>query len=96
MIAHVESEWLNRLKTETLYRYELPAASFENLHDAGMCVSRDPVAPVHVETLSDLPAELRAHGVELRIMESLSPLKKLWTTSLHVSGLRLRNARGWK
>ena len=94
-IAHIEKEWLVRLETASLHRYQLPETSFEDLHDAGMWVSRTPVAPIHVETLCDLPAELRAQGVELRVMESLSPLKEVWKTSLHVSGIRLRNARDW-
>ena len=35
------------------------------------------------------------HGVELRPMDDLAPLKGLWSTSLHASGIRLRNAVGW-
>jgi hypothetical protein len=33
--------------------------------------------------------------VELRVMESLLPLRGVWDSSLHASGIRLRNARGW-
>jgi hypothetical protein len=40
-------------------------------------------------------ADLREQGVELRVSESLVSLRKLWQTSLHVSGIRLRNARDW-
>lgn len=61
-----------------------------------MWVSRMPVTPIKVEPLRDLLAELREQGVELRVMESLVSLKELWKTSLHVSGIRLRNARGWE
>lgn len=95
MVAHMEWAWLDRLRSGILHRYELPEADFVSLDDAGMWVSRVPVVPIKVETCSDLPAELRAQGVELRLMESLVGLKELWTTSLHVSGIRLRNARGW-
>jgi hypothetical protein len=28
-------------------------------------------------------------------MDNLLPLKGLWNTSLHASGIRLRNAAGW-
>jgi hypothetical protein len=73
----------------------LPEAEFMSLQDAGMWVSQAAVAPVKVETLSDLMAELRVQDVELRVMESLVVLKELWKTSLHVSGIRLRNASGW-
>jgi hypothetical protein len=60
-----------------------------------MWVAGAPVAPLAMQTLSDLPAALRDQGVELRIMESLAPLRGVWDTSLHASGVRLRNARGW-
>ena len=28
-------------------------------------------------------------------MPALTPLRGMWETTLHVSGIRLRNARGW-
>lgn len=95
MIAHIETAWLERLRAAVLYRYELPADAFEDLDDAGMWVARQPVTPLGVETLRDLPAALGAEGVELRVMDSLTPLREVWSTSLHASGIRLRNAAGW-
>ena len=95
MIAHIEAAWLDRLSTGHIHRYELPAAAFESLADAGMWVAREPVTPLAMETLTDLPAELAAQGVELRVMDSLLPLKEVWSASLHASGIRLRNAQGW-
>ena len=95
MIAHIEWAWFERMKAAVLYRYALPPTSFEDLDDAGMWVSRAPVTPLGMETLADLPAALRAERVELRIVESLVPLKGVWDTSLHASGTRLRNAQGW-
>jgi hypothetical protein len=92
MIAYAEREWEERVRAESIFRYELPAASFEDLKDAGMWVSRGPVEPLGVELFKDLPAELAAQGVELRFVESLAPLKAVWDTSLHASGIRLRNA----
>lgn len=94
-IAHIEWAWFERLRTTPIHRYELPAAPFEDLDDAGMWVARTPVKPLRVDTLPDLPAALAALDVELRIMDSLVPLKGVWDTSLHASGVRLRNARGW-
>jgi hypothetical protein len=32
-------------------------------------------------------------GVELRVMENLTPLKDVWATMLHATGIRLRNAK---
>jgi hypothetical protein len=95
MIAHIEWAWFERFRNCRLYRYELPAAAFEDLGDAGMWVARAEVEPVGVEILDDLPAALAEQGVELRLMDSLVALKGVWGTSLHASGIRLRNAAGW-
>ncbi|MEM6427788.1 MAG: DUF6886 family protein [Deinococcota bacterium] len=94
-LAYVEQAWLERLNATTLYRYSLPVKSFENLHDAGMWVSHTAVQPLNCERLTELPKLLAQEDTELRVVESLLPLKGLWETSLHVSGIRLRNARGW-
>jgi hypothetical protein len=95
MIAHIEWAWFERFRMGRLYRYELPVAAFEDLDDAGMWVARTEVEPISVETIDDLPAALAEQGVELRLMPSLVPLKDVWETSLHASGIRLRNAAGW-
>ena len=95
MIAHIEWTWFDRFQRTTLYRYELPPDTFECLEDAGMWVSRHEVTPLGMDAISDLAAALRSEGVELRIMESLAPLSDVWSTSLHASGIRLRNAKGW-
>ena len=95
MIAHIEETWVTRLSEATIYRYELPTESFESLNDAGMWVSRTKVRPLRVDVISDLHAELTRHDVELKPMPSLTPLKPAWHSSLHVSGIRLRNAQDW-
>ena len=48
-----------------------------------------------MDAIGDLPAALRADNVDLRVLESLTPLRDVWSTSLHASGVRLRNAQGW-
>ena len=95
MLAHIEWAWLARLQAGALYRYELPRETFECLEDAGMWVSKAAVTPLAMHVVDDLPAALRGEGVELRVMESLAPLKDVWATSLHASGIRLSNATGW-
>ena len=95
MIACVEWGWFARLCSATIYRHELPTATFIDLDDAGMWVSHETVIARAVDRIDDLPAQLDAAGVELRLMPSLLPLRDLWDTSLHVSGIRLRNAEGW-
>jgi hypothetical protein len=96
MIAHIEWRWLERLRTARLYRYELPFDPFMTINDAGMWVSRASVTPLCVDVIDDVPGALRSADVELRIMERLAPLRPLWSTSLHVSGIRLRNAIDWR
>jgi hypothetical protein len=94
MIAHIEWAWLERWRAGVIHRYELPPETFE-LTEAGMWVSRAPVEPIAMQTLSDLPAALAAADCELRVMTSLRPLKGAWETSVHFSGIRLRNAADW-
>ena len=94
-LAYVEKAWLERLQSATIYRYELPAESFEDLHDAGMWVSKEVVEPLRMDALDSLVSKLEIHNVELRVVDSLVPLKEVWRTSLHASGIRLRNAQGW-
>ena len=93
--AYIEAGWQDRLRAGVVWRYNLPPETFEDLGDAGMWVSREAVTPLDAKRLSDLPAELAGHGVDLRIVDSLAPLAPLWRSSLHVSGVRLRNAATW-
>jgi len=96
MIAWVETGWMARMEGITLHRYTLPDTTFEPLDDAGMWISREPVAPTRVDAQNDLPACLAAYDVDLRTIPDLRQLALLWETSLHVSGIRLRNAcYGW-
>lgn len=95
MIAYVERDWWQRLLSASIHRYDLPTATFVDLDDAGMHISHVAVAPLAVETVIDLPAALHASGTELRLVENLAPLRGAWSSTLHVSGIRLRNAKGW-
>lgn len=95
ILAYVEEAWMPKVETETLFRYELPIASFQSLDDAGMWVSRFVVEPKDRLTITNLPARLLSERVELRVLDDLTPLKSVWDTSLHASGIRLRNASKW-
>jgi uncharacterized membrane protein len=88
-IAHIERAWLDRLTHGVVYRYHVPVEWFD---DMGMWVSNTSVVPSHMDGVDDLIAELQSRNVELRIMGSLTPLKGIWQTTLHASGIRLRNA----
>jgi len=95
MLAYIENAWQERVARAILYRYEFADEGFEDLGDAGMWVSRESVAPLAVTRIDDLAAELGTQGVELIAVESLLPFREVWSTTLHASGLRLRNASGW-
>ena len=94
VIAAIESRWLERLRTTTVYRYTLPSEGFV-LRDepAGYWVSRQEVRPVEVEPIPDLMAALIDAGVELRIMPSLVPMRDAVIASTVEFGIiRWRNA----
>jgi|SRR5579859_3158049 len=94
-IAFIEARWAPRLRSAVVHRYELPAATFEDLGDVGMWVSRSAVRPLGVQALRSLPHALEARKVELRVLPTLTPLRDIWATTVHASGLRLRNAKDW-
>lgn len=94
-VAYVETAWAARLQSAGIHRYEMPQQSFESIDDAGMFVSHQAVRPLRRDTLSDLPRALAECGTQLRIVDSLQPLRGVWDSSLHASGIRLRNAIGW-
>jgi hypothetical protein len=92
MIAWVEAGWMAAISEAVLHRYDFDPEGFEDLDDAGMWVSRRTVTPVASVRLDDLPAEHRLASVEVRPVERLSGFADLWSTTLHASGVRLRNA----
>lgn len=97
-LACIEWEWLQRLRLTRLYRYSMPPGPFvphPEEDDAWMFVSTETVRPLAVEPVTGLLQALRQNAVELRLMPSLLPLRDAWSSSLHVSGIRLRNAKGW-
>ncbi|NKC01279.1 MAG: hypothetical protein GKR90_22660 [Pseudomonadales bacterium] len=95
ILAYVEESWRAKIESETIYRYELPSESFQSLEDAGMWVSQTVVDPTETVALTDLPSRLRRESVELRVLDVLTSLKGVWNTTLHASGIRLRNATKW-
>ncbi len=73
----------------------MPSEVFEDAQDTGMWVSRAAVRPSQVEALGALDTRLSAAGVEVRALGRLAPLRPVWSSTLHASGIRLRNAAGW-
>jgi hypothetical protein len=95
MIAHVEWQWLQRIERQTLFRYEFDPDQFEQTVDSWMWVSKTPIPPARVDRIDDLLGELRSANVELRIMNDLTSLRDACSTTMHASGIRLRNASDW-
>jgi len=95
IVACAEWAWRDRIASARLFRYALSAGTFEDLDDAGMHVSRATVRPLAVDPMGDLFAAHEAAGIELRLMPTQLPLRRMWATTLHASGIRLRHAAGW-
>ncbi len=95
MLAYIEETWLEKLEREPICRYLMPEENFVPLEDAGMWVSCQTVRPLARQVLIDLPCQLSKQDVELRVLKSLTPLRDVWQSSLHASGIRLCYAENW-
>lgn len=93
-VVAVESAWFGRLRSCLLYCYHLPPETFSCIDEcAGYFVSRQPVAPTHVEVVHDVVAALLARGVELRFVPELWSLRDAVVSStLQFSLIRMHNA----
>lgn len=94
-VVAIESAWFERVGTCRLYCYHFPADTFTSIDEcAGYYVSNVPVVPARVEVFDDLIVELLNRGVELRIVESLGPLRdEVVASSLQFSLIRMRNTK---
>ena len=91
----VGDDWLERIRSATIHRYLMPPNSFEDINDVGTWVSRAAITPLSMDALSNLPVAMGTMGVDLQSLPRLTPLKSVWQTTLHASGIRMRNARDW-
>jgi hypothetical protein len=73
----------------------MPPETFEPTGEPGSWVSKSPVIPSGHDTIRNLPDAMKARGVELRTLPRLTPLAPIWRSTLHASGIRLRNAQDW-
>ncbi|MGE3075786.1 MAG: DUF6886 family protein [Dehalococcoidia bacterium] len=95
-IGCIEWGWLERMHRTELHRYEFESSGFRPLvDDEWMLVSREEETPLSVSPVGDLVEALRTENVELRLMRTLAPLYGAWESTIHFSGIRLRNATGW-
>ena len=94
-VACIERAWVQRLQEASIIRYEFAPEDFIDIRDAGMWVCKRAVHPVDLDVLTDLPDKLGECGTDLQVVDSLGPLREARKSTLHFSGIRLRNARDW-
>ena len=94
-VVAIESAWFEPVRSCRLYCYYFPADTFVSIDEcAGYYVSNVPVVPARVEVFDDLIVEILNRGVELRIVESLWPLRdEVVASTLQFSMIRMRNAQ---
>jgi hypothetical protein len=91
----IEASWVDRMRAAHVWRYGLPADTFEPWPDAsGQWVSRVEVVPLAVTPMGDLIEAHAEAGIELRIVDSLWPISALavsdrWDFSI----VRMRHAQ---
>jgi hypothetical protein len=85
--------WLDRIRSTTLYVYELEPAPFEPWPDAdGHYVARTAIEPLSVRAVGDLLALHAQAGIELRFVPDLNPFwSAVVASGLPFSGVRLRD-----
>jgi hypothetical protein len=93
MVA-VETGWLERIRSSTIYRYIFDPVEFELYEpNAGYYTSTRTVRPVAVEKMDDPLGSLAALDIEVRITPSLRPLKEaIPSSTVNYSMIRMRNA----
>ena len=90
----IELEWLDRMRTTELYRYDFVASAFAPWPDAtGQWFTEEAVEPVAVVAVGDLLELHVSAGIELRAVPSLWPAHDLAVTDAwDFSIVRMRNA----
>lgn len=94
-VVAIESGWLAAIRKTVLFLYEFSSDGFTVIDEgAGYHIRETAVAPLGVRRVDDLPAELAARDVELRVTPSLWPLRDaVLASTLQFSFIRMRNAQ---
>ncbi len=89
----IEANWLERLRTCTLYAYQLPTDHFRPHSVGGFWVSDEPVDALERVAAGDLLDQHAAAQIELRLTPTIAPFwNRVKLSTLEFSGHRLRNA----
>ena len=96
-VVTIETAWLDRMREETLYIYEMPGETFSLYGDDSgpeHYVSKETVVPKSVTVVEDLVGAMAKRDVELRVTPSLWPLRdRVVASSIQYSCYRMRNAQ---
>jgi hypothetical protein len=96
-VVVIESGWLKKMRDTPLFAYTFDATPFVSYtHESpGTHLAMETVVPLSVASVGDLLEKITEAGWELRMMPRLKPLwEPLIASTLHFSGIRLRNALG--
>jgi hypothetical protein len=95
-VVAIESRWVQRMQSTTLYLYELPEATFRECDEgAGYHISEQRVVPVTVTRIDNPMRAILERGVELRLMRDLLAFgDQVVASTLQFSLIRMRNAGG--
>ena len=91
----IETGWLHRVRTATLYRYSFEASAFRPWPESsGQWISESIILPVDVEPLNDLLGMHADAMIDLRVVPDLWPIYDLaMSDQWDYSMVRMRNAR---
>jgi len=94
-VVAIEAAWLERLRRERVWLYELPPETFVCWdRGAGYFISRESVVPVSVTEIHDILAALTGRDVELRVVPTLWPLRDaVCASTCAFSFIRMRHAQ---
>jgi hypothetical protein len=94
-VVAFEADWLGRVRTARLARYEMPGRTFAEADaGAGYWISRQAVEPLAMSVVEDCLGALGAAGVEVRVLPDFWPLRDaVIASSLQFSIIRTANAR---
>lgn len=89
----IQREWVEEFRAGRVYAYRFAPERFEPYDDvAGYWVAREPVEPIEVQELDDLPRLHASRGIELRVVEDLAAVwDEVVASTVDFSGIRLRN-----
>ncbi|RTE07153.1 DUF6886 family protein [Paenibacillus whitsoniae] len=75
-VITVETRWYEAIRSMTMYRYELPPATFRLFDSyAGYYISEETVEPIKVTAIPNLLGELMELDIDVRFTPDLHPLR---------------------